>query len=239
MTSVDWFKEAKFVNPRYKNLVNGYINKVQSLFPWKQNSYFTIPRLINHICLQYYSISGSFNTEKCAKGLEFIDHKTVKKILNSTHNLCMFGEPISNLMCNIFRIEYTMKECVDNWCPYFSFAVASSETEMKEKIIADVIHWTQSYIHGVPAKNKEYSVSIYNKTSALYWRGSDKVGPTDLKFQIGDTCMMEHNFLTQNCNVYYNDKILYTFVIKEKCILPTLSIYFIGEVVEVTRYEFE
>eukprot|EP01084_Bolivina_argentea_P023125 43084_1 len=246
MATVKNFKQLKYITPRNKDIVNGYIKNIQILFPWEENSYFTIPPLINYLCLLYYSPRGRFKTDinYRAADLEFIDHKTVKKIIHSNHNLCLFGETISKFMCNIFRIEFTIKAGDTTWCPYFSLLVAENEIEMNE-IINNVQNWNISYIRqkdedgSVNTGSKSYSICLYQGDNTFNWQGSTVIGPKNLKFKIGDRFMLEHNFINCECHAYFNDLKVYTFTIKEQCILPTISMYFTGEIIEITRYEFE
>eukprot|EP01083_Nonionella_stella_P097519 274111_1 len=220
------FDDIKCINPRDKYVVHGYIKSMQTLLPWKRSAYYTIPRLVDYLCLLYYSMRGEFNTEKCAKHLQFIDHKTVTKINNSCmHGLCLFGETISKSMCNIFRIEFAIKDARGEWCPYFSLLSASSVTAM-DRFIAGVQQWSINYL----PDTMKYTICLHNKAESLLWQGFEEIG-RQLVFAIGDRVMLEHNFVDERCNVYFNDELVHHFVIKEECVLPTLSVYFEGEMV--------
>ena len=101
--------------------MNGYINNAQKLFPWKEISYFIIPSLINHICLSFYWISFSFNTEFIGDNLKFLDEKTITKICREHWAVCAIGTAISGDMCDLFRIEYLLKDFKDNFCAFIVF----------------------------------------------------------------------------------------------------------------------
>eukprot|EP01083_Nonionella_stella_P138468 421360_1 len=235
------FDDIKCINPRDKYVVHGYIKSMQTLLPWKRSAYYTIPRLVDYLCLLYYSMRGSFNTEHCAKDLHFIDHKTVQKLnigRPSVHSVCTFGGTINKSMCNIFRIEFLIKDARETWCPYFTLLSASSVPAMNHFI--DDIPWETYYLDATKTLLK-YSVCLHNKTASesLQWQGSKPIGRAGLTFAIGDRIMLEHNFADKRCNVYFNDEQSFDFEIKEECILPMLSMYFEGETVEVTQYQFE
>lgn len=51
--SID-FKRIQTISQREKDIVYGYIKKVQSLFSSKENSYYIIAQLIQELCLLFY-----------------------------------------------------------------------------------------------------------------------------------------------------------------------------------------
>ena len=54
-----------------------------------------------------------------------------------------------------------------------------------------------------------------------------------------DRFMLELNFVKSECYIYYNDKKLNSVIKCDfKYIIPVATLYFCGEIVEVTKYEF-
>ena len=87
------FQKQLLVDNNTKNIVSGYIRNVQSLLP-KQNSYYNIPTLINHIIIFYLFDDITFNTEpsKYTQTLKFDNHdKTVLLTERTGWNLCMIN----------------------------------------------------------------------------------------------------------------------------------------------------
>ena len=54
------FGSSKDVDQRTKDIVIGYIKQCQKLLPFKNNSYYNIPPLIEHVCIYYYWIKEYF-----------------------------------------------------------------------------------------------------------------------------------------------------------------------------------
>ena len=115
-------KHLKHCDNRTIHLVDGYINNAQKLFPWEENSYFIIPQLINQICLLFYWLRFTFNKQFIGPNLEFLDYKTITKINKNSHALCAIGKSVSRDMCDIFRIEYHLKDYQDkDFCAFIGF----------------------------------------------------------------------------------------------------------------------
>ena len=100
------FKHLKNCDHKTIKIVNGYIHRVQTLFPWRENSYFIIPEMIHHFCLAFYWIRFTFNTEFIGDNLKIVDDKAVIKVQQNGHSMCAVGESISKDMCDVFKIEY-------------------------------------------------------------------------------------------------------------------------------------
>ena len=62
----------------------------------------------------------------------------------------------------------------------------------------------------------------------------------NMKFKVNDTFMLVHNFAESQCSAFYNnEKICVIKSFAEKCIIPTVSLYFPGTIIKVTKYEFD
>lgn len=202
------FKDYKLIAQRNKDLINGYVRDIQKLLPVDQNTYFTIPISINQLCVIFYTIKGEFNTEQCSKNLEFIDEKTVQKINNDNHALCLFGEPISNSMCRIFKIEFTIRQKGNNkfFCPYFGLAVSSSISDLIAEL-KTIKKWDDNYAKYVDKNGHQclaYSVSMYNSTNEFRWNGSTDIKHDKLKFVVGDRFSFVHDFATSPITMISN-----------------------------------
>ena len=229
---------------RTKSLVNGYIHAIQKLLPWQENSYFIIPESINYICLSFYWIGFAFNTKYMGENLEFPDYKTVTKSKKEGHSLCSIGEAISSDICDIFRIEFKILKADKDghFCPWIGF--------LKLKCIdsSSVIDWNESVGYG--AKNGKSSVALciyssyqtkkINTSNIYFWDKGKSVRWTMKNMtKVGDTYMFEFDFTKSECYVYHNEEKIKE-IIKLECthIIPCLSLYFIEEAIEITKYEF-
>ena len=238
MTST--FKALQYCDKKSRNTVNGYIYDTQRLFPWKQNSYYIIPDIVIHLCLSYFWNAGIFNLEKHGKYLKFIDPKTVQKENESDYSICTVGDVITDEMCDIFRIEYQIKKQGENndFCPYIGYFIKGIQ-EIENSV-------DYNYCPGA-GKNIKISVGIaIHKTDANYLLLYDKDKSNerlhlkkDSKLKAGDRFMLEFNFKKAQCDLYYNGEEIHKLELKTKIILPALSLYFVGEVVEITKYEFD
>ena len=126
--SMATLKDYKLVRQKYKDLINGYILRIQRLLSFEENSYFNIPVSINHLCAVYYKNRGAFNTKLGSENLKFIDDEIVQKINDENFALCLFGEPITDATCKVFRIEYKIISRNSEFCPHFGFAASSSSS---------------------------------------------------------------------------------------------------------------
>ena len=89
-----------------------------------------------------------------------------------------------------------------------------------------------------------FAIALWNEH--LCWTGynctkrKDVVPNTmQIRFKIGDTIMFEHDFKKQECGVYHNENLLSIIPVKDKYILPALSLYEPGETIKIIKYEFD
>ena len=59
-----------------------------------------------------------------------------------------------------------------------------------------------------------------------------------IKFKVNDIIMFKHDFNKQECEVYHNGKLISIIPVKQKYILPALSLCYIDELVEITKHKF-
>ena len=229
--------KLKHFDKRTKLLINGYIHEHQKLLPWRTNSYYTIPELVNHICLSFYFDGGIFNQNNHGNNLLFIDNKTVEKINQNSHSVATIGEPISGQMCDIFTIEYQVNINVStskgtSFCPYIGF-----QKGIQSKIWKD---------HDGPWFNESHNcvgLSIYNgnkNSFGLFERPKPrKTINTNSPLKVGDTFRMVFNFVKAECYIYHNDyKLNECIALTTSPIVPMITLHFVGERVEITKYEF-
>ena len=234
-------KPLKHCDQKTKSIIDGYIHKVQKLFPWQEKSYFIIPELINHLCLSFYWIRFAFNKKYIGDNLKFIDDEAVEKVEGDNHSLCAIGESISRQECKLFRIEYTIEKASTRgeFCPYIGFLMLQSIDDHVN------INWNnavgaganvqQSIGVAIYSLHKNY-VCVFKKAISPY----DKVNlKDDPKFRVGDKFVLEIDFVKAESYVYYNgNKIDYVIKFDSEYIIPCLSLHFKGEAVRITKYEF-
>ena len=228
------FKQLKYCNNKTQDVVNGYIHEIQKIFPWKDNSYFIIPELINHICLSFYWIRFAFNKQYMGVNLALINDTTLKKIEMYGHAMCLIGDGIgiSSEFCNTFNIEYTIKEAgsPNDFCPYIGFL------KWKNISCSTGINWNDTPGYG---NKNSVGICIYSKNPHIIVFENKERLHIDCDTNVGDRFMLQYNFKKSECYIYHNDNKL-NHVIKMNCthIIPCLSLYITGEVTEITKYEF-
>ena len=241
------------IDQQSKDIVNGYIKLIQLLLPWKKSSHFIIPTCIKHLLIIYYAIPAVFNKIKCSSYLQFINDRTVKKVNCSwrmdEHSLVTFGEALSIERCNKFRIEYTLKQGqsggVTEW--YFmhiGFYIADEDQNFRTETLKCIKYtdlwnpfaWTKGNDNTLIICLRNDRVEYYGKAARQNRRDFTK--KASIKFQTNDKLMFTHNFKTKKCTIYYNRKKIAVIIINEKYLLPVLSLYYFGEMVEITKYEF-
>ena len=232
------FQQLKDCDKKTINIVNGYIHQVQKLFPWQDNSYFIIPPLINHLCLSFYWIKFEFNKKYVGKNLEFIDRKTVTKTVeDNCQPLCFIGGSVSGEMCDIFRIEYLLKDYNKEYCPYIGYA--------KLKLIDKSCGVDFNAGPGFDVNGKHtVGIAIFSGTNKeLTFYGSQySYESFSLQEAVkkGDKFILEFDFVKSECYVYHNDYKLNEVILKlnHSHVIPLLSLFFQDEVMEITGYEF-
>ena len=233
------FKHLKNCDNRTIHLVNGYINNAQKLFAWNENSYFIIPPLINQICLLFYWIQFAFNKQFIGRNLVFLDNKTIKKINTSSHSLCAIGESISRDLCDIFRIEYQLKDHpLIGFCAFIGFC--------GDKIIDSTSKMLWNYPPGYQLnRSNSVGLSLNSGDKNKLCLFNDEVICGELQFSSteymkkGDKFMLEFNFVDNQCLIYYNGKYTgHSLTFDYPQIIPLVSLCYLGEVIEITKYEF-
>ena len=230
---------------RTKNIVNGYIRKIQKLFPWQDNSYFIIPQLINHICLSFYWIKFSFNRKYFGKNLQFINDTTVTKDgVSNSHSLCVMKDSISSELCDIFQMECKIKnvDAKELYCCYIGFLYLKSIDKASD------ISWNDCPGYGI--KNNKISAGIclwnhFNRDYLFLYKGQGRYNNDSISLKHGqilkqnDAVMVEFDFRKAECCLYHNGiKLDYVMKLNGTHIIPCLSLYYKGDVVEITKYEF-
>ena len=234
------FNQKKNCDEKTTKIVNGYIRKIQKLFPWQENFYFIIPELINHICLSFYWIRFKFNKTYIGDNLEFINDTTVTKTKTGVHELCALQDAISGEMCDIFQVEYCVKNEIGFYCPYIGFL------KLKSIDASSKISWHNSPGY-VPNESVSVGIAILNETRCDEISMLDESGYefTDIKLKNNaklknyDRIMLEFDFTKSECYIYHNDNQLDCIIkLDSSHIIPCVSLYFKGEVVEIIKYEF-
>ena len=229
------FKHLEHCDKRSRNLLNGYIRESQKLLPSEENSYYIIPDIIIHVCLSFFWNAGIFNQKKHGKNLRFIDARTVEKVNDSMYSVCTIGDIVTDEMCDIFRYEIKLlSEGKNNqFCPYFGYVIGNESINY-------------NYCPGA-SSNKDVSsgISIFKsneKSLTLYDKhvSNKKLSLSETsKLKVGDRFMLEFHFKESECYVMYNDDKCHTMKLETKSILPALSLYYIGERISITKYEFD
>ena len=237
------FKHLKHCDNKTMNLVHGFVHDAQRLLPCKQNSYFIIPEIIHHVCLSFYWIRFAFNGDLINKNLKVIDNKTITKVEHDGYAMCAVGKAISKDMCDIFRVEFHLKDYKDgNFCWFIGFCglpFIDSTTKIDWKsapgYTSNSIKSVGMCVYGNIQGDERNRTWIWRNMSKI--NGDKLCGDEDLK--IGDKFMFEFNFIESKCHIYYNSKNTGCFVkFDYEQIIPLLTLYFVGEVIEITRYEF-
>ena len=119
-----------------------------------------------------------------------------------------------------------------SFCPYIGFQKGTQSQNWKD--------------HYGPWFDESYncvglSISdVYDNQLGLFDRPKPRKSLyTNSKLKVGDKFKMEFNFLKAECHVYHNDyKLEECIALTTTHILPMITLHFVGERVEVTKYEF-
>ena len=215
--------DLKNIPIKVQYIVFGYVNN---------DSIFNIPIDIINIIVLYYYIFFEFYTEKCGDGLQFID-KTVTLIdYNSTFSTCLFGELITEKICNKYEIhfQYTTQST------YFSFffGYAKSKNSIKD--------WND---HIGDNENKKESVGIFVGSYfdfTLYDENNyDKVlqYKSAVKFKNKDIFGLLFDFENDALQIYHNynkaDKLSLN---KNKSVVIAISLVCKNDSVQILKHKF-
>ena len=224
------------------HLINGYILRMQNLLPYKENSYYTIPEVINHVCLSFYFDGGIFNIEKHGGNLRFINDKTVKKVNNDENSVVSIGTAISRNKCDMFKIEWCFNG-IDSRSQTAGFGYYAGKYQQLMK--STDIDWNQPI--GLCDKQKSfgYSFSPFSNNHLFTW---DKHRPyvfygkwIALKqpMQNGDTYTLQFDFTQSKGYVYHNEeKVDHVFELASDHIIPLVSLHTDGDCARITKYQF-
>ena len=111
MTENSEFKldDIKRINQKTKDIVNGYLRVCQQLLPYKENTFYVIPMLINNICTLYYKTYDEWDIN--AIGTDCILEKDRITIKNTSPS----GGSISALLTNIISSDkYEWTKLIEN-----------------------------------------------------------------------------------------------------------------------------
>ena len=229
------FKHLRNCDKRTLKIVNGYVHQIQKLFPWQENSYFIIPELINHICLSFYWITFAFNTKYIGENIKIINDTTAQKIKSSNSRMCAIGESISADLCDIFQIEYLLKDHEREFCPFIGFFTLKRIDDKCGVDFNSALGCNDKYVIGISIDSEDAKeVSVYG--DGHFWKHLD----LNHEAKKGDRFMLEFHFDKSEFYLYHNDRKVEGITIKVKSshIIPLLALYEIGEVVEITKYKF-
>ena len=85
MSTLVSLDHVKLVDSRTKDIVFGWIRKMQSNLP-QNETYYTIPSLVCHWCLLYYFLKESFDPDRIANGMKLSeDDSTLQTVEGTAH----------------------------------------------------------------------------------------------------------------------------------------------------------
>ena len=196
------------------------------------NVYYNIPDGIILIILLYFYDNMKFNGQYHGDNLQFINDTTIKKINNDIVSCCIFGETISNDICNKFSLYIKWKKC----CAPFAFGYINST--IKESIK----DWNYLLGSGV---NKQHGTAIIVRKSQTL-RVCDKDGYRELDNKTrtvckeGDIFTLSFDFINNKSIIYHNgieiDKLSFK---KEEKLTPAFVFDPKGDEIEITKWNFE
>eukprot|EP01083_Nonionella_stella_P056821 149437_1 len=176
-----------------------------------------------------------FNTEKHGDDLQFMNGNKVKKINKDAWSTCIFGEEVTDQMCNQYDvyIKWNVQSSSGN------FLIGFTSKPCQEAIT----NWNHLIGNG---DNKEHSTGyqvytgyndfrLYNKEN----NGKSCDYKSSNNFKKGDTFRLSFNFSNDQLTLYHNGHKAETLGLKKcKRITAAFSLAYQNEEIEVTKYTF-
>ena len=170
--------------------------------------------------------------EKRGDNLVFISDLIVKSTSTDTWSTCIFNMEISGHICDIFFIEYKIISFGNHRGSNF-FIGYFINNDYKN------INWNQQLGIG-QNKNKSIGIHIGHKHFDFYdINNNDKQTlkyEADENFKIGDTFKLKYDFKDCKFELCHNNDTIEIFELKTKIIIPSLSIVFEGQEIEISDW---
>ena len=194
-------------------IVFGYVHRYRLDFPID---------VLNIVLIYYYYYKFcQFHTEKHGKYLSFIDDITVSTNC-SCWNIFLYGSPVTNSICNKYRIHFTLESDV-NYC--FMFGYAGS--------IKDIVTWNDSLPGGRNTNAVGLLVHHFNNFFRLYNNDPNTLNGLRLKysakknFRNGDTYGLCFDFVNDKLGIYHDFKEVEVMPLDgHETIIPLFSMYY-------------
>lgn len=231
------FERLKQIDPKIKDLVNGYIRMCQNqLFGemTKQSAYYNIPQLINNHCLLFYETFTWYNKDQ-HYNLEFISDTEVKVADTHDWSTCMFANEISDKICKKFSAVFEIIEFGE--CEFgLYFCVGYTTSSSLEESIKD---W-----HEPLGENENTFTSVSWAFCDTFLQHSADAREfqdvsDDMQYAHGDLLKISFNFIDKTAKIYHND------VEKDCRDLTTfklwigLSLFYKGTQIKLIEYKYD
>eukprot|EP01084_Bolivina_argentea_P256420 431715_1 len=203
-----------------KKIVFGFI-KIYT--EYLNNIYISID--IKSLIISYYYINFEFYTKEHGKYLEFLDNKIVKKTFEQSSNiqisLCIFGEEITDKICE----RYSIFVKILSKDPSLRIGYVSS--------MQYITDWSVYNIHTMYSLNKGYALfGIGGSNKKFYFEGPDYKScylngyESHSKFKKNDIIGLIFDFNDNNIRIYHNkNEAGQVSLNNDKTILPIIGIW--------------
>ena len=160
-------------------------------------------------------------------------YNTVKKNESWYYATCIYGEQITSLECNIFKLTFKWIHCTTD--AVFGYIISTIEESIKD--------WNNWIGKG---KNAKYGVTIgipnYKSNPYLYdVDGSRPINylPKNDGFKQGDLFTMSFNFKRDEVSFFHNDYLLLSKSLSGiKKIYCVFCLRYMNEEIQIIKYEF-
>ena len=144
------FQKVHKISQRDKDIVYGYIKQIQTIFPWKENSYYIIAQLIQDLCLLF------FHT--------LID----TKILTDNETDLFFDLLIKNNKTDILNFDWTLiyRKSRDGRLKDESFI--KKKYENKQNILCLIESENNNVLGGYTYSGWKSGINVYNEDDKAF-----------------------------------------------------------------------
>ena len=230
------FQRLKQINPKIKDLVNGYIRIYQNeLFGEiaKENPYYYIPQLVNNHCILFYEIFTWYKKHE-DDSVEFISDTEVK-LKSAKWSNCMFESEITDKMCRTFSATFKIISFGDDTSePDFCIGYAKGDT-----LEASIKNW--NYCLGEEYNTNTSASWAFCDDELLY--SADGYDLQDVSqsmhYSQGDLLRISFDFEEKKAKIYRNDEEQDCRDLTTTKLWIGISLFYKGSHVQMVEYKYD
>eukprot|EP01084_Bolivina_argentea_P157475 274422_1 len=212
--------------------VNGYIKQCSSTF---------IPTDIIDLCISFYFNNMVFLTEESLHGedLCFMDDDKTVILMEDSEGTCLFGIPITDEICDKFRINYKWLKISEMPAGVQRFMMGFITSSIHESIgnfnQRLGLYSNRDYSRGIFC-GWDYANFYVYEDNAHKRLNNYRSNPHPKE---GDKFGLEINFETNKCSIYHNDEFAESISLNNvKTVMLALTLLYNKQTIEVDNWTF-